>query len=177
MIFRLLLLLIFLPGQVLSQTNKKMEWKKIEKSDSLKLSRTWKIFLNALEKKDNKTIRKNSLVTIFCDPCQEIDGDYLPSDNLVPIDSFLNRTNKSFLNSPLHIAIKKRGVKFSILKIADFHPRNVPKTEKKDFEVFEIWVQTYVADEWAKGHEGQSHAFRFIKIKHDFKFYGLTSVP
>lgn len=53
----------------------------------------------------------------------------------------------------------------------------VPKTDSQDFRLYEIWVITYVPDEWAKGHEGQSHAFQFLKIKDRFKFYRLTSVP
>jgi len=169
--------LVLLPFSLLGQGRKEMEWKRINKSDSLGLRRTWTVFLDALESKQNEIIRENSLHEISCDLCRNPDAAYDPTKDFVPIDTFLNQTNRSFLNSPLYKAIKTRDVIFSIRTIPDYHPENVPKTDSQDFRLYEIWVITYLPDEWAKGHEGQSHAFQFLKIKDKFKFYGLTSVP
>jgi hypothetical protein len=175
MTLRLIFIILF-PVSLMGQSNREMEWKKINKEDSLRLNTTWTTFLLALENKDDKTIRKISLPTISCDLCWGPDSDYKPND-LVPVDTFIYQTNRSFLTSPLYKAIKKRGVRYSTLTIPDFQPGNVLKSDSKDLLLFEVWVTTYVADEWAKGHEGQSHAFQFVKIKEDFKFYGMTSVP
>lgn len=169
--------LVLLPFSLLGQGGKEMEWKRINRWDSLGLNRTWTAFLGALESKQNEIIRDISLEEISCALCRNPDAAYDPSDGFVPIDTFLNQTNRSFLNSPLHKAIKTRGVRFLILTIPDYHPENVPTTNSQDFRLYEIWVITYLPDEWVKGHEGQSHAFQFLKTKDSFKFYGLTSVP
>jgi hypothetical protein len=161
----------------MGQGKDEMEWRKIGKADSAELSKTWTIFLRALEQQDNKAIKRISLKTISCDLCKDIDANYSPSDDLVSIDTFVNQTNRSFMSSPLHKAIKKRGVTYSILNIPNFQPSNIPKSQSKNLQLFEVWVITYVADEWAKGHEGQSHAFQFVKTEDGFKYYGLTSVP
>jgi hypothetical protein len=170
-----LTLLLLLPITVVAQQQAETKSRKIEKADSIQLSKTWTQFLTALEQRDNSTIKKMSLNRISCDLCKDNDPNY--SDVFVAIDTFINQTNRIFLTSPLYKAIRKRGVGYSILNIADFKPGNIPKSTSKDLRLFEIWVITYVADEWAKGHEGQSHAFQFIKTEHGFKFYGLRSVP
>lgn len=169
--------LILFPLTVFGQGKSEMEWTKIGRADSIQLSKAWTTFLTALEKRDNKTIKRISLDNISCGLCKDTDANYSPSDDLIPIDTFVNQTNRSFLNSPLYNAIKKRGVTYSILTIPNFRPSNVPKSDSGNLQIFEIWVITYVADEWAKGHEGQSHAFQFVKTGDSFRFYGLTSVP
>jgi hypothetical protein len=169
--------LILFPLTVAGQGKSEMEWTKIGKADSIQLSKTWTTFLTALENGDDKTIKRMSLDKISCDLCKDIDATYSTADDLIPIDTFVNQTNRSFLNSQLYKAIKKRGVRYSILIIPNFRPSNVPKSASENLQLFEIWVITYVADEWAKGHEGQSHAFQFIKTGDGFRYYGLTSVP
>jgi hypothetical protein len=147
-------------------------------TDSVELNNVWTDFFKAIENKDTKKIKYLSLEQIDCALCISTDTKNDPPLNyLIPIDTFINQSNRDFINSQLFRAIKKRGIKISEMILVDYKPQNLPKSYGKDFIVYEVWVQTYLPNEWALGHEGQSHSFQFVKINNKFKFYGLTSVP
>ncbi len=155
-----------------------MEWKKISLSDSVELNKVIVEILNAIKNKDTKKIKDNSLEQIDCSLCIPTDYSKGPRvDNIIPVDTFINQAYINFINSPLYQAIKKRGFRISEMIIPDFRPRNLPNSYGKDLVVYEAWVQTYLPNEWAKGHEGQSHCFQFVKINNAFRLYGLTSIP
>lgn len=175
----IVVLLFFLFRNLLSysQTKGEMEYRKIGVNDSIKLSNIWTTFFKALESNDIKEIKRNSLKEINCSLCIDKDNNDPSEDNIIPIDTFINHTSTIFIDSPLFRAIKKGRIHFAELMIPDYRTRNLPKSYGKDLVVFEIWIQTYLPNEWVEGHEGQSHGFQFVKINNNFKFYGLTSVP
>ena len=61
--------------------------------------------------------------------------------------------------------------------IRNHKPKNLPNDYGNDLILYEVWIQTYSPNEWAKGHEGQNNAFQFVKINDKFKLFGLTSIP
>ena len=154
-----------------------MEWKKISLKDSVELNKMTNDFIKAIENKETKKIKELSLEQIDCALCIATDYNHPPKDYIVPIDTLINQAYKDFLNSPLFKAIKSRGFRMSEMTIPEYKPRNLPSNYGKDLIVYEAWVQTYKPNEWAEGHEGQSHCFQFVKINNEFKFYGLTSIP
>jgi hypothetical protein len=154
------------------------KWEKIDKSDSIELHKVWESFAQALEQKEADKIKKLSLPEIVCDMCIKND-EVKPADNdnIVPINTFITQSNRNLAESPLGKAIKKKRYKFSTRTIPDFKPSNIPGNTKRDLRLFEIWVATYLRDEWAKGHEGQSHVLQFVRVKGKLLFYGLSSIP
>jgi len=119
--------LILLSIIMMGQAQREMERREVGKTDSIQLNKTWTRFLTALEQQDNRTIKKMSLNSISCNLCKDVDENY--SDDLVPIDTFVNQTTRSFLPSPLYRAIKKRGVKYLILNIPDVQPQQYSKID------------------------------------------------
>jgi len=152
--------------------------RKSNPSDSIELHKAWTFFLKAIENQDTKKIKETSLKNIDCALCISSDNNNEPEiDYIIPVDTFIYQSYKNFMESPVLKAIKTRGVKNSEIHISDYKPRNLPKSYGKNLILFEIVVQTYLPNEWAPGHEGQSHIFQFVKINKEFKFYGLTSIP
>lgn len=43
--------------------------------------------------------------------------------------------------------------------------------------IYALFFVTLKPNELEKGHEGQTMAFRFVKLKDGYKFEGLESVP
>jgi len=155
-----------------------IELRKISLTDSIQLNIDVNRFVESINKKEIDQIKRISLELIDCSLCITRDyNDGPPSDYIIAIDTFINLAFQDFIDSPLFRAIKTRGFTFSERFIPDIHPRNLPKTYDKDLVIYEAWVQTYEPNEWAIGHEGQSHCFQFVKINGEFKFYGLDSVP
>jgi hypothetical protein len=156
-----------------------MDWLKISKKDSIALDIYWKDFLLAIENKDTSEIRRLSLDEIDCDLCLTIDYEnYTPKDDyIIPIDTFLLKNIYDLTESQLWKAIKLNRCHQGLCVFYNFLRRNLPGDYGKDLKLYEIWVQTYKPNEWVEGHEGQSHAFQFVKYKNEFKFYGMTSIP
>lgn len=155
-----------------------MEVKKINYSDSLLLDKTWNTFLHAMLKKDDKKLRELSLSRIYCDFCTSPNSKATyPGGSIVLIDTFINQIYRDFLGSPLFKAIAKGRCHYSGELIPDYKPGNLPDNYGRDLYLFDVWIRTYLPGEWAKGHEGQSHAFQFVKIKGKYKFFGMTSIP
>lgn len=152
----------------------KEQLQKLSKADSSLLAQTFSEFIKAIELKESRKIKELSLDNINCNLCLTND---LPEDNIIPIDTFINQSYRNFVSSPLYNAIKKNRLQQSIGIVKNFKPKNVPDNFPKDLKLYEVWVQTYLPNEWAKGNEGQSHTFEFIKVDNIFKFYGLSSVP
>jgi hypothetical protein len=95
----------------------------------------------------------------------------------VPASVFYLNIAKNFDKSPVYKAMVSRGYLFDSITIKNFKPKNVPADFPKDLVLYEVWVPTYLSGELSKNSKGASHGFQFVKIKGDFKFYGLTSIP
>ncbi|WP_146185919.1 hypothetical protein [Flavobacterium album] len=95
----------------------------------------------------------------------------------VPAEFYFTVISQKFTESPVYKAMAKKGYSFSSVIVENFKPKVVPKDYPKDLKIYEVWVETYKKDEFAKGHPGTSHSFRFIKINGKFRFYGMTSIP
>ena len=174
----IILFLTYFSSFLFGQQESEMEWKKIELTDSIELNKIFSDFIYGIENKDSQKIKKYSLSEIDCDLC--IIKDYTIQkkyDDLISINTFINQAYKNFTESPLYRAYEKRGCRFSKMIIPDFNTRNLPNDYGKDLILYEVWIQTYLPNEWAEGHEGQSHSFQFVKIKNEYKFYGISSIP
>ena len=154
-----------------------MQFLNMNKSDSIQLLKTMNEFVKAIETKNSQILKQLSLSQIDCSFCIDIDSMDNYPDNIVPIEAFINMALSNFINSPLHKAFKKNRIRAYTLKIRNYKPRNLPKKYGEHFTRFNVTIQTYLQDEWVKGHEGQSHTFEFIKIDGKYKFYGLSSIP
>jgi hypothetical protein len=170
----LILLFIVLTKLSYGQSEYEPQLRKLSKADSVVLAETFLEFVKAIELKDERKIIALSLDSINCNLC--LTNDH-PKDNIIPIETFINQTFRSFVSSQLYKAIKNNRLQLSIGIIKNFKPKNVPFNFPKDLKLYEVWVQTYLPNEWVKGHEGQSHTFEFIKVDGLFKFYGLSSIP
>lgn len=173
---RTLLILSFITLTFLSygQGEYEAQSQKLSKADSSLLAQTFSEFIKAIEQKDTGKIKELSLANINCNFCLTND---LSEDNIIPIDTFINQSYRNFVSSPLYNSIKKNRLHQSVGIIKEFKPKNVPDNFPKDLMLYEVWVQTYLPNEWAQGHEGQTHVFEFIKTNDIFKFFGLSSIP
>lgn len=150
------------------KTESKKDW------DALDI--TFAGLIKAIEKNDKPAFMANSLKQIDCQDCKG-KPDFNEQGSAVTADVFYTDISKNFSTSPVYQAIIKKGYTFSIAVIKDFHPKYLPKDYPKDLKLYEVWVPTYLKNELSKGHPGTSHAFQFIKINGQFKFYGLVSIP
>jgi hypothetical protein len=84
----------------------------------------------------------------------------------VPIDTFINQLNKNRFTrlenaskeqSPIYHAYENYG--------------------NENITAHELFFATVKPNEFNYSHEGQTIAFRFVKLKGEFKFCGLESVP
>ena len=172
------IILIFLTT-TFGQKNESMEWKKLSYNESISLSNYWNVFKNAIVINDTFNIRNLSLSKIDCDLCvsNNIPNTAPKEDYIISIDSFLIKDMNKIIESQLWFALKTRGYNATFRTIHNYQRRNLPEDYGKDLTIYEIWIQTYLPNEWAEDHEGQSHAFQFIKYKNKFKFYGIASIP
>src|SRR6185312_6088446 len=150
---------------------------KLSYKDSLAVSKALYSFKNALSKKDIFLLRSFSLRTVQCDL---FDQEPIPSSNYNPfisINTFLKQFYHGFPNTKLWMAITTKNCHLSVEVIENFHPKNIQFLNKRDLVIYEIWYVVWEPNEIAKGHEGASDAFEFIKVGKRFKFYGMTSIP
>ena len=174
----LILLLTLISTTSFAQQNEDEKWHKLSLTDSIELQKTWTEFKTALENNDAIKIKNLSLKKVDCILCFERNGKSAPpKDYVVTIERFIKHSAKSFKGSPLAKAIKTSGYFAQFRTLYDCKPRNLPAGYGKNLTIYELYIQTYKPDEWAKGHEGQSHVFQFVKVNGEFKFFGMTSIP
>ena len=173
------LLLVFVFTLVSSiafaQQDGEMKFLEMDKADSIEIDKTFKKFIGAIENKDAETIKRISLSEIDCDLCS--DRKYPKKDYYIPIKKFIKQAFKTYVDSPLAQAVKTRGYRSIVRFIPNSKPQILPSNFGNDLTIYELYVQTYKPNEWMLGHEGQSHAFQFVKVNGEFKFYGMTSIP
>ncbi|MFL9843375.1 hypothetical protein [Flavobacterium rhizosphaerae] len=140
------------------------------------LDATFVAFIQTLQKEDKAGFKKISLPQVECIDCvgkPEFNGE----GYFVPADIFFLNVAKNFTKSPVYKALAKRGYTFSIAEIKNFKPKFFPKNYPNNLFIYEVWVPTYLKNELSQGHPGASHAFQFVKINGEFRFYGLMSIP
>lgn len=136
------------------------------------LDKAFIALVDALQKNDKAAFMAISRPQVDCQDC--INSTESESEGyFVPAGIFFEKLSKDFTKSPVYKAMVTRGYLFSAMEI---------KTPSKGgrtglLKVYEVWVDTYLRNEWAEGHEGTSHKFQFVKVNGQFKFYGLTSIP
>jgi len=59
----------------------------------------------------------------------------------------------------------------------NFHPPNIKTLKSKALTLYDVMYVTFEPNEIAKGHEGGSEGFEFVKINNQFRLFGLTSIP
>ena len=157
------------------QKEDEMQFLKMDKSDSIEIDKTFQNLIKAIETKDAEKIKQISLPEIDCDLCS--DQKYSKKDYYIPIQKFIKQAFKTYVNSPLAKAVETRGYRPMVRFIPNYKPRILPANYSKDMTIYELFVQTYKPNEWMPGHEGQSHAFQFVKVNGEFKLFGMTSIP
>ena len=138
------------------------------------LDKTFVSFIKALENSDNATYKAIALSQVDCAECPGA-GELGDITHFVPEEVFYITVAADFKASPVYKAMIKRGYAFNSMVLKDFKPSFLPKDNPKDLKVYEVWVPTYKPDELSKGHPGSSHAFQFVKVNGEFRFFGLTS--
>ena len=168
--FMLFLFLLFIATVTYGQTRIAHSQK-----DSIALDRTWKKFKTAFLNKDVKTLKLLSLKTIKCDFYQNNTSDQSP---YISVNTFLTDVFHGFPNTKLRRAVLTKKSNFSFEKISNLDlPENIKPQKVKSIMICEVWYVVWEPNEIAKGHEGASEGFQFVKIDNQFKFYGLTSIP
>jgi hypothetical protein len=169
----LITLLFFISLSLKAQEGSEMELKKISIKDSIAVNKVFQKLLKAIESKQEKVFLELTLNKVECNNCVE-SSDMV---NYVSNIDLYNNQFKTFETSAVYKALKKRGYHISTNEIKDYKPKNLPKSYAKDLILFEVWIHTYLPNEWAEGHEGQSNIFQFVKIGNEYKLYGLSSIP
>jgi len=153
---------------------------KLPYKDSIELVNTWQKFKLSLELKDKNTLRRLSLKTVHCDlsqtPNLNASFEQNVNNSYISFDKFLVQFYHNSSISKLRAAIKtsKYYIGESEMHI---HPPNIYNQKTKSIILYDVSYITIKPNETAKGNEGESEGFEFIKIDGKYKFFGLTSVP
>ncbi|PZR19634.1 MAG: hypothetical protein DI539_13335 [Flavobacterium psychrophilum] len=155
------------PATAKPATKQATEWDELDK--------TFVAFIKALENKDKTTFDNIALVQVDCAECPG-SGEQGDITHYVPSDVFYITVAEDFKLSPVYKALANRGYAFNSMVLKGFKPKFIRDgSDSKDLKVYEVWVPTYKPNELSKGHPGSSHAFQFVKVNGEFRFFGLTS--
>ena len=169
----LITLFFFISLSIKAQDESETEFKKITTEDSIAVNNAFIKLLKTVESKQEKEFLALTLNKVECNNC--VDSSDMV--NFVSNKDLYNNQFKAFENSAVYKALKKRGYHISSMEVKNYKPKNLPKSYPKDLILFEVWTNTYLPNEWAEGHEGQSNSFQFVKIGNEYKLYGLSSIP
>jgi hypothetical protein len=158
-----------------------LEPTKLSYKDSIELTNTWKKFKSALEKRNTKTLHQMALKIVHCDMFQNPNPNTSYNQDIynsyISFNKFLAQFYHELPKLKLWIVMKTKKYHIDVSNAIDFHPPNIKYQKKHSLKIYDIWYLTFEPNEIAKGHEGESEAFEFVKINGRFKFYGLTSIP
>lgn len=161
------LFLLFISISAFAQTpqKKSTEWDALDQ--------TFLKVIQSLIKEDKQAFLQLSLNSVDCPDCPEVDG-FTKDGAYLPADVFFFITSEFFTKSPIYKALSTRGYTFTSATIKKY---KAPATGNiaKDTKVYDVWVDTYLPNQLAKGHKGTGHSFRFVKINGKFKFIGLLA--
>jgi hypothetical protein len=148
----------------------------------IELGNAWKIFLKAVSSNDIRKIKSLSLEKIRCLACldntEEEDKEmtkYMMTEPdwyeklykekiFIPIDTFCKQDYPIIFSKSF---IKKLQDSETIYTVDHYN----------DDIIYEVIITTTQPGKIAPGHEGGQHAFQFIKINHDYKFWGIDTIP
>jgi hypothetical protein len=173
----LIVFLLFLSMGVHGQSFKPT---RILYNDSVKLINTWKRLKKALKLKDTKTLRHLSLKIVHCDLFQTYNPKLTYAQSIaiayMPLNTFLTEYYQNLHKSKLWSVMKFK--KYNLTEAyMNFRPQNIKNLKSMPLILYDIMYVTFEPNEIAKGHEGASEGFEFVKINDEFKFFGLTSIP
>lgn len=147
---------------------------RLSAADSVLLTNTIADFISALEKKKDKKVRLMSFDSVVCLSCCPIDTNLktrLPQDYMVPVGTFIDQSMASFATSPVCKAYHERGCAIRLYDFGRFEA-----VHKPEHILYEVWIPTYLPEEWTVGDKGLQHVLQFKKTGEEFKFYGFASV-
>jgi hypothetical protein len=148
----------------------------ISKEDSTKLFGFLNRFVKAINEQETEELKKISMDRIDCISCIA-DRIPPPESYLVPVDTFINQTYRTFEKSRLWDCVRNEQPMINLLRLTgkDFEQKELKK--KQGINIYELFYLTTKPNEIQFGHEGQQTGLQFIKLDNAFKFYGLTTVP
>jgi hypothetical protein len=149
---------------------------KLRYKDSIELSSVWIRYKNALANRDIHLLHNLSLKIVDCDIFQTPDPIH-PQNPNISIDTFLHEFYAALPTMKLWRVMKTKKYHMEVERALYSNTTDVTFQKNKSLMIYSIWYVTFEPNEIAKGHEGESEAFQFVKIKGKFKFYGLTSIP
>ena len=161
----------FISSLTYSQLDSNFVFKKLSQNDSLNFNPFWQQFNSFITKEDTSKIRLHSLQTLNCDICNHANNQYTSIDSVL-VNNFLN-----IKTSQLFKAIQQKRITLTKRQQQNSDTTITPEKYGEILTTYEVWIQTYLPNEFASGHEGQSHCFQFIKYNGHFKLFGITSIP
>ncbi len=112
-----------------------MELHKISSKDSIEVSKVFELFIKTIENKSEQKFLKLTLDKIDCRSC---DSDSMEMINYVSSKDLYANQFKTFENSSVYKALKKRGFHISFSVITNYKPKNLPKNYTKDLTLYEV---------------------------------------
>ena len=143
------------------------EFIKISYKDSIKLTKVWLQFKNALQNKDINTLHKLSLKKVSCTIFDTTDAKGNYKNPIKEIDVFLSQFFYEMPKSKLWYVMKTEKYFFRVVNVNQ-------GTKAKKSVLYEIWYNTIKP---SKNWEGMQHQFGFAKVSGQLKFFGLGSIP
>jgi hypothetical protein len=144
--------------------------------DSSELVTFVKDLEQSIEKRDTKKIRNASMDRINCSSCIK-DRIPPPESYLVPVDTFINQTYRTFEQSRLWHCVRNEQPMINVLKLTGKGFEEKELKNKESVLIYELFYLTTKPNEIQLGQEGQQTGLQFIKMDNEFKLYGLATVP
>jgi len=167
----ILISFLYISPQLFGQIDSNFIFTKMSAKDSIDFNPFWNQFKSNIFNSDTSEIRLKSLQFTKCDICTNSESEYLS------IDSLLLNIIPSLKSSPLWSAIQQNRINLKKRRQQNSDKKITPKGYGDLLTTYEVWIQTYKPNEFAAGHEGQSHCFQFIRHNDNFKLFGITSIP
>ena len=142
---------------------------KISETDSANLIKTMRMYIEAVENRDKKIIKRFSLNIVDCEMCITDPGfDHPIEDAFVKLDTFEDYLFDSLNSSSLWKNIKS-GIPYmtssSVSPDDNYHPKSLKLKQGESFTGFEL---SYLIDD-----STDKYYFSFIKIENEFKLWGV----
>jgi hypothetical protein len=166
-----LLVILFIPFCSFGQSGQT-----ISEKDSIKLFGFLNRFVKAIKEKETEKLKNISMDRIDCISCIA-DRIPPPESYLVPVDTFINQTYRTFEKSRLWDCVRNEQPMINLLKLTGKDLEQKELKKKEGITIYELFYLTTKPNEIQLGHEGQQTGLQFIKLDNEFKFYGLTTVP
>jgi hypothetical protein len=176
---RLILIIVFI---MFSPNAYSYELSDMDMKTKNELVKIWKSYLVAAEKKDIKQLKKMSLEKIRCYNCLEnTKNEYSALKKLryteknwyeklynemifIPNEIFYSKDFPIFFTNEFIKKLKVNEVNYNFVKI-------------KNETIYEVLVTTTQPGVVSKEHEGGQHAFQFVIVNKNFKFFGIDTIP